>query len=427
MSTAEAPNTNTALISAPQPRPIKRIIGQQVPDHILQNEALNKAISILPANYNFEIHKTIWRIRQANARIVALQFPEGLLLYSCIISDILESFAGVKQTLIMGDVTFGACCVDDYSAVALCADFLVHYGHSCLVPVSTTCIPCMYVFVDITMDIDHFTASIRHNLPAGTRIILAGTIQFASSLHAAKEQLCEEYHITVPQSRPLSPGEVLGCTAPVVEGHHDAIVFVADGRFHLEALMIANPSIPAYRYDPYGRVLTVERYDQEGMREARKKAVQQAQHAELWGLVLGTLGRQGNPRILDDLKKILERLKRKYFVVLLSEISPAKLGVMSKESLVGAWVQIACPRLSIDWGDEFSVPTLNPYEAFIALGELPGWWVEGEQDYRMDYYDSQGGAYNSTYHRKKTATRRHCNSSTINSTSSIGAAGGGGG
>lgn len=42
-------------------------------------------------------------------------------------------------------------------------------------------------------------------------------------------------------------GEVLGCTAPVVAGGADAIVFVADGRFHLEAIMIANPDIPAFR------------------------------------------------------------------------------------------------------------------------------------------------------------------------------------
>lgn len=54
--------------------------------------------------------------------------------------------------------------------------------------------------------------------------------------------------LRVPQSRPLSPGEVLGCTAPVLETGTAAIVFVADGRFHLEAIMIANPSIPAYRY-----------------------------------------------------------------------------------------------------------------------------------------------------------------------------------
>ena len=36
------------------------------------------------------------------------------------------------DTLIMGDVTYGACCVDDYSARALGADIMIHYGHSCL-------------------------------------------------------------------------------------------------------------------------------------------------------------------------------------------------------------------------------------------------------------------------------------------------------
>ncbi len=45
-------------------------------------------------------------------------------------------------------------------------------------------------------------------------------------------------------------GEVLGCTAPVIAQSADAIVFVADGRFHLEAIMIANPDIPAFRCDP---------------------------------------------------------------------------------------------------------------------------------------------------------------------------------
>jgi 2-(3-amino-3-carboxypropyl)histidine synthase len=32
----------------------------------------------------------------------------------------------------MGDVTYGACCIDDYTAVALECDMMVHYGHSCL-------------------------------------------------------------------------------------------------------------------------------------------------------------------------------------------------------------------------------------------------------------------------------------------------------
>ena len=37
-----------------------------------------------------QVHKTVWRIRQAGAKRVALQFPEGLLMFACVIADILE-------------------------------------------------------------------------------------------------------------------------------------------------------------------------------------------------------------------------------------------------------------------------------------------------------------------------------------------------
>jgi len=72
------------------------------------------------------------------------------------------SFAGVEHCYIMGDVTYGACCVDDFSAAALGADFLVHYGHSCLVPVDATAdVPCIYVFVDIKIDVEHLVETVR--------------------------------------------------------------------------------------------------------------------------------------------------------------------------------------------------------------------------------------------------------------------------
>ena len=65
---------------------------------------------------------------------------------------------------------------------------------------------------------------------------------------------------------------------------------------------------PLRRYDPYGRVLTRERYDQGGMRAVRRAAVEAARAAEgSWGLVLGTLGRQGNPRILRHLQGLLAK------------------------------------------------------------------------------------------------------------------------
>jgi len=67
--------------------------------------------------------------------------------------------------------------------------------------------------------------------------------------------------------------------------------------------------------------------------------------------------------------------------VLLSEIFPQKLALMPQ---VGAWVQIACPRLSIDWGLAFHAPILSPYEAAVALEEVA--WQE--EHYPMDFYSN---------------------------------------
>ena len=126
--------------------------------------------------------KTVWRLRTAGARRVALQLPEGLLMYACAISDILEAFAPLEQTYILGDVTYGACCIDDMSAAALGADFLVHYGHSCLVPVSVTTVPCLYVFVEIRLDLAHLVDTVVHNFERSARLLLAGVIQFSSAI-----------------------------------------------------------------------------------------------------------------------------------------------------------------------------------------------------------------------------------------------------
>ncbi len=70
--------------------------------------------------------------------------------------------------------------------------------------------------------------------------------------------------------------------------------------------MIANPDVPAFRYDPYSKKLTRERYDHAEMKGVRMEAVRTARKGiendsspeqpepPLWGVVLGTLGRQGN-------------------------------------------------------------------------------------------------------------------------------------
>jgi 2-(3-amino-3-carboxypropyl)histidine synthase len=125
-------SSSTTLVSGSVPT--ARRVAPLIPDDITTNASLNEAIALLPSNYSFEIHKTVWRIRSSGAKRVALQFPEGLLLFACPIVDILTRFCGC-DCIVMGDVAYGACCVDDIGAKAMGCDLLVHYGHSCLVPV----------------------------------------------------------------------------------------------------------------------------------------------------------------------------------------------------------------------------------------------------------------------------------------------------
>jgi 2-(3-amino-3-carboxypropyl)histidine synthase len=248
---------------------------------------------------------------------VALQFPEGLLIYSTLIADLISAYCSGPydevDTVIMGDVTYGACCIDDLGARALGANFMVHYAHSCLVPIQEMVLSdVLYVFVTIGINLEHFvnTLSLHLSDHKQSDLFLLGTIQFTGSLFMCRKLLGEQgfEHIQIPQTKPRSGGEVLGCTAPKIkgtEGRDIVAVFLADGRFHIESTMIQNPHIEYfYQYDPYSRKFTKEKYDVDKMHEIRESEIQKAKNARCLGIILGTLGRQGNSGLLENFRKI---------------------------------------------------------------------------------------------------------------------------
>ncbi|XP_071878550.1 diphthamide biosynthesis 1 [Bombus fervidus] len=368
-------------------KPVRKVFKapvkiNKIPEEILNDPLLNAAIAVLPCNYNFEIHKSVWRIKEVKAKRVALQMPEGLLMYATTIADIIEDFTDA-ETIIMGDVTYGACCIDDYTAKALGADFLIHYGHSCLIPIDQTVgIKVLYIFVNIKIDTSHCIECLQATLSITTKIGLVSTIQFAGTLQAiAMEMRKNGYEVSTPQSKPLSPGEILGCTAPQIRCA-DVVIYVGDGRFHLEAAMIANPKLRAFRYDPYEKKLTEEFYDHEQMLKTRLAAIEHAKDIGKFGLILGTLGRQGNLNVLKNLETRINLLGKRNVIILLSEIFPDKIKLFKG---VDAFIQIACPRLSIDWGTAFEKPFLTPYEGAAALKMIN---FNNDKPYPMDFYAS---------------------------------------
>ena len=163
--------------------------------------------------------------------------------------------------------------------------------------------------------------------------------------------------------------------------------------------MIANPQIAArdgfFKYNPYDNKITKEVYNTELMHKIRYGAIQNAQtnYNKKWCIILSTLGRQGNVNILNRIKKLMNEKKIKFITVLLSEIYGDKLKKFDLME-IHCFIQIGCPRLSIDWGADIlnQIPILNAYEATVALKQ-----IEWKSVYPMDYYSNDGGIWSNYY------------------------------
>lgn len=145
---------------------------------------------------------------------------------------------------------------------------------------------------------------------------------------------------------------------------------------------------------------TEEHYDHLEMRKNRKNAIDRASNAQTFGLILGTLGRQGSTKVMNYIKDRIAYHNKKSSLILLSEIFPAKLELFKD---IDAFVQVACPRLSIDWGTAFSKPVLTPYELSVVLRDAKWQVSETEvnenQAYPMDFYASKSLGYWTPNHK----------------------------
>lgn len=93
------------------------------------------------------------------------------------------------------------------------------------------------------------------------------------------------------------------------------------------------------------------------MYKLRSDSIAQARLAKVYCVILGTLGRQGNTGIMKRISTLLDSKSKEYIVVCSSEINHE---ILSAYEEVDCFVQIGCPRLSMDWGHEAPKPMLNP-------------------------------------------------------------------
>ena len=68
-----------------------------------------------------------------------------------------------------------------------------------------------------------------------------------------------------------------------------------------------------------------KRQIEKSLKAIQKQEEPQQANSLNYGLILSTLGRQGSPKIMENLMEQLTELNKNYFLVFMSEIFPDKL------------------------------------------------------------------------------------------------------
>jgi 2-(3-amino-3-carboxypropyl)histidine synthase len=302
---------------------------------------------------NTELDTILEVIKKRNAKIVGLQFPNGLKRRSCEIAREIESKTSAK-TIISGNTCYGACDIDEYLRDLV--DLLFHFGHAEMYPMKNV------IFVEVRSDVDvtKVTEEAVKEM-AGDCIGLITTVQHIDRLDEVRRILQDfDKHVVIGRgnSRIKYPGQVLGCNFSSARVECDELLFIGTGKFHpIGAAFATKKRVIAA--DPF---LGVEVIDDEEIIRRRYATMAKALDARSFGILIGT--KTGQRRI--DLGMRLRGESMSSFdvqLIFMDEITNERLIHFDLD----AFVNTACPRVAID--GRYDKPMLNPTEFEIIIGK----------------------------------------------------------
>jgi 2-(3-amino-3-carboxypropyl)histidine synthase len=154
----------------------------------------------------------------------------------------------------------------------------------------------------------------------------------------------------------LNDAQVFGCEfypAHYMQQRVDAYVFLGQSMFHSASIAMSTEK-PTYMLDPYYQEYTEVTEFAKNLQKKAILAIYKALDAQKIGLIIGLKeGQFAQIRALE-LKRTLEELGKKVQLIALTEVTEERIQVFRQ---IDAFIQVACPRISID--NHFKKPMLS--------------------------------------------------------------------
>jgi len=392
-------------------------------------------------NY-FELDKCRSFIENGSFERVALQFPDELITYSFRVMKLIEEkFPNVKL-YVLGDTSYGSCCVDEIAAEHINADCIIHFGRSCLS--ITKRLPVHFVFGKGFIDVGNFCQEfLRVFEDKSERILLFYDVGYryvaeeiennlkmvyssllVSKLVTDKDRGCMKslenginFEEVLPDSRFVASGSCVNAnrTCPWnsnmetygkffcderkidesvsihqrfgrifthpsdVPLENYAILHIGKESLSLVNLMLSYNRNKFFTYDPERKLIQRETVNINKTLMKRYYLIQKTKEAKTIGIVAGTLGVADYLLIIEHLKKLIKSRGKKYYTFLMGKPNIAKMANFLE---IDIFVLVACPENSLIDSQEFYKPIITPFELEIACSRQRSWTGEYITDYR---------------------------------------------
>jgi len=337
--------------------------------------------------FDFEEERLKQEIAKYEAKRVLIQLPDGLKGEAPRLAKIVEKAGALP--IVSADPCYGACDLATAEAETLDVDLIVHYGHSKLLKYEK--VPTIYIEARATLSVAEVVEKALPLMEPWQRIGLATTVQHVQTLDEAKEVLVRAGKIVMvgDTGRLSYPGQVVGCDysnaksiADDVEGfmfigggrfHAKSIaddvegfMFIGGGRFHALGLALATSKSTVVA-DPFEKRVYPIADEVERVQRQRWASIQEAQRAKTFAVLVGL--KPGQKRLEEALaiREKLEKNGKDAYLFAVREITPETI---MNFPTVDAYVNTACPRVSLDATAKFSKPILTLNEVLVVLGEL---------------------------------------------------------
>lgn len=274
------------------------------------------------------------------------------------------------NVFILGDTSYGACCVDEIAASHIQADAIIHFGNACLSKV--TRLPVLYVFHKFKISKEDFVQQV-HSLVTDTseKLMLFYDVGYYYAIDAIFDGLRTLYSNLVVAKLAIDGVEpdILCWSQPNLSLTEDyTCIYIGNDNQSFFNISMGIKCKKWLLYNPRANELKEMTVADSRWMRKRYFYIEKCKDAQSVGIVVGTLTTKGYLEMVKHIQELAKSRDVRSYMISVGKVNPAKLANFMD---IDCFVLVGCPENTLYNSKDFYKPLVSVFE--IEMAWNPAW------------------------------------------------------